>query len=228
MVLHYHLEMISKQISICNFRSKNPRFSSFPRIWMNNVEVARVDQCKYLGVILSGNGDMRSDIDRVINGFLKQFNSMYSKFYFVDRNVLIFLFKSFTSSLYGIDLWYQKMPQYQINQISVAYHKAIKKMMGLNVWDSNHQGCEMAGVSVFKHLLAKRLICFWHRLFRSGSSCMANLSYYWRYRSCIFKRLSELFRKEYSVDISLNPLCAILARIDFVQRHEPRSHYAPD
>ena len=208
------------------FWSNARKVSSSPKILMNGVEVKEVSQCKYLGVILSGDGSMKHDIDRALNSFLKQFNAMYSKFYFTNKEVLFYLFKSFTSSFYGIELWCSNIPQYQLNYISVAYHKAIKKISGLNVWDSNHLGCEIADVRIFKHMLARRLVCFWHRLFRSKSPCMANLSYYWRYRSCMFGRISELFLNRYSVDIADNPLCAILARIDFIQRHEPRSHYA--
>ena len=207
------------------FRSNKRKITSSPKVFMNGVQIKEMKQCKYLGVILSGDGNLKHDIDRALNSFLKQFNAMYSKFYFVNKEVLYYLFKSFTSSFYGIESWSNKIPQYQMNYISVAYHKAIKKIAGLNVWDSNHLGCERVGVSLFKHLLARRLVCFWHNLWNSKSPCMANLSYYWRYRSCLFKRLSAMFLNEYAVDIADNPLCAVLSRIDFTQRHEPRSHY---
>ena len=48
---------------------------------------------------------IKRDIDRAVNSFLGQFNMMCSKFYFVDRNMIYYLFKSFTSSFYGAELW---------------------------------------------------------------------------------------------------------------------------
>ena len=130
-----------------------------------------------------------------------------------------------TSSFFGIDTWFEKIKCHEINKISVSYHKAVKRACGLNVWDSNHEACETVGVPIFKHLLAKRLVCFWHNLCYSKSPCLAGLKYYFRYKAYLFQKISDLFSRDYDVEISLNPLCAILARIVFVERNEPRSHY---
>lgn len=210
------------------FRSSNRKIAKSPQVWLNGSIIDEVSECRYLGVMLRSDGQISSDIDRVLNSFMRQFNSMYGKFYYMDINVLSYLFKSFTSSFYGIELWFQKIPISQLNLMSIAYHKAIKRMVGLNMWDSNHLACEIAHVYIFKHLLARRLICFWHRLFTSKSPCMANLGYYWRFSSNLYRHILIHFQENYSVNISENPLCAVLSRIDFVQRHERRSHYIPE
>ena len=140
--------------------------------------------------------------------------------------MLAFLFKSYTSSFYGLEVIYDRIPTFLMNRISVAYHKAVKKIAGLNTWDSNHEACETVGVFLFKHLLAKRQLCFWNKLSNSVSPCLANLKYYFRSSSHVFIKLQQHFNSNYSVNISCNPLCAILARIFFVQRTEPRSNYA--
>ena len=181
---------------------------------------------KYLGVVLTNNNDLGPDIDRALSSFLKQFNSLYSKFSFVDRNVLYFLFKSFATSFYGMETWFEKIKQCDLNRISVAYHKAVKRVAGMNVWDSNHAACHVVGVPIFKHFVARRIICFWHKLINSKSESLSNLIYYFKHRSHIFAKISRFFLESYQVDISQNPLCAIIARIEFVQRNEPRSHYA--
>ena len=93
--------------------------------------------------------------------------------------------------------------------MSVTYHKAVKRISGHNVWDSNHDACETAGVYVFKHLLAKRMLCFWHNLTKSRSLCLGNLRYYFRHSSSIFQKLSKLFYEVYSVDILSNPMMCI-------------------
>ena len=151
---------------------------------------------------------------------------MYWRFNFLPRDMLYFLFKSYTSSFYGIDLWFEKIPDSHLNKACIPYHKAVKRISGLSVCDSNHEACELAGVQIFSHLRATCLVSFWHGLFHTKSVCLGNLNYYFRYRSQIYEKLKAMFMDNYSVDILNNPLCAIKARISFVQRNEPRSYSA--
>ena len=185
----------------------------------------QVKQCKYLGVILSDDGGIGHDIDRAMNAFLKQFYATYGKFKFCDRNVLCYLFRTYTSSFYGIELWVDKIKRFQMDKISVAYHKAVKQVCQMNIWDSNHVACELAGVPTFKHLLAKRWVGLWHRICGSLSPCLANLKYYFRHFGLITAKIRNLIDEKYSVDIIRNPACAIYARITYVERNEPRSNY---
>ena len=39
----------------------------------------------------------------------------------------------------------------------MAYQRAVKKTFGLKNWDSNHVACQVAGVSTFRHSLAKKI-----------------------------------------------------------------------
>ena len=208
------------------FKPRNFRFDGSPNITLKGTMIPRVNSCKYLGVIISENGDLADDVDRVLNAFYRQFNGMFSKFNFTNREVLSFLFKTFTSSFYGIDAWIENLKKFQLDRISVAFHKAVKRIGGFNVWDSNHEACEAIGVLLFKHLLSKRLVCFWHNLFKCNSPCLVNLKYYFQYKSHFFNSIKSHFMNFYQVDIACNPLCAIISRIYFVQRNEPRSFYA--
>ena len=199
-----------------------------PDIFMNGELLTKVQKCKYLGVILNENGvDVQDDIERICTSFLKQFNAMYSKFNFVNNDMMYFLFKSYTTSFYGIDVWFDRIPNSRLRRVTVPYHKAVKKICNMNVWDSNHDACDLVGVQTFKHIHASRLICFWHKLCQSRSICLGIFNYYFRFNSCIYHKLKSMFLEVYSVDISRNPLCAIKSRIQFVYSHEPRSHYVP-
>ena len=140
---------------------------------------------------------------------------------------MLHLFKTYTSSFYGIDLWFEKLKKFQLHKISVVYHKAIKKILKMNLWDSNHLACENLGVPIFKHLIAKRVLCFWFNLSNSTSPCLVNMKHYFRYRSQLYSKVAELMMEDYSVTIHRNPLCALLSRIKYVQYHEPRSCYVP-
>ena len=161
-------------------------------------------------------------VDRVLNSFLKQFNSMYYKFNFLDRSLLFYLFKTYTSSFYGAETWYKPCRK-SIHKISVSYHKAVKRISGLNVWDSNHEACSIVKAPIFRHLIARRSFCFFSSILKSSSPCILPYKYFLKYHSEYFLYLNHLFRTEYGVlDIWNNPVCAVLARIQFVQDREPR------
>ena len=153
---------------------------------------------------------------------------MYSKFYNLNNNVLHHLFRTYTSSFYGIEIWYDQLSNRTINKLSVCYHKALKKVAHLNVWDSNHLACDIVNVPIFKHLAAKRALCFLISLISSQSPCIAPFKSYFKYSSNIKTSLSTYFNVKYNiVNLLKNPLCAVIARIQYVQRHEPRSSYRP-
>ena len=216
-------------ISKCSYIvfTKNPRIKVETKLFLSGMELKRVIACKYLGVNFAENLSCEEDVDRVLNSFLRQFNSLYSKFHYLHLDTLSYLFKSYTSSFYGIESWYFKLKAKSLNKISVAYHKAVKRIAGLNVWDSNHVGCEIAKVPIFRHLFAKRLVNNFFSICESKSPCLRKFNYYFRYKSVMNTEVSKYFDKNYEIsNLKVNPLCAILARIDFVQRTEPRSSYS--
>ena len=91
-----------------------------------------------------------NDVDRVINSFLRQFNSLYYKFNYLNLETLSFLFRSYSSSFYGAESWYYNLQIKTFRKISACYHAAVKRVCGLNVWDSNHAACQLVNVPIFK------------------------------------------------------------------------------
>ena len=190
---------------------------------LNGLDIERIQFYKYLGVILSDDRSITRDVNRAANSFIKQFNAMYTKFYYMHDSVLHFLFRTYTSSFYGVELWHGSIRYRHIDKISIIYHKAVKRIARLNVWDSNHVACETVGVPIFKHLLAMRTCSFFYQMIKSNSPCITPYRHYLRYHSHIFSRLNTLFFKNYQVkDFIKNPLCALFARIKYVQLKEPR------
>ena len=190
---------------------------------LNGFNIERIKFYKYLGIILSDDRSITRDVDRAANAFIKQFNGMYAKFYYMHDSVLHYLFRTYTSSFYGVELWHGSISYRHIDKISVIYHKAVKRIARLNVWDSNHEACEIVGIPIFKHLIAMRAINFFHQMLKSNSPCIAPYRHYLRYHSHIFFRLDKLFFKNYQVkNFIKNPMCALLARIKYVQLNEPR------
>ena len=110
-----------------------------------------------------------------------------------------------------------------MSTISVANHGAVKRTCGTNKWESNHVAGESIGVDTFMHLHARRLISYTYAVLSSHSPCLTCLSNYFRFMSQISSNVERLFRDNYQLDNAYrNPLCAVFAMFQFVQRNEPR------
>ena len=59
-------------------------------------------ECKYLGVVLSYGLSSTKDVEKAKASFLKQFYSLYNKFYCMDLKVLTHSFKLHAKSFYGV------------------------------------------------------------------------------------------------------------------------------
>ena len=83
-----------------------------------------------LQVVLTDDLSCAKDDERVKLAFFKCFNSIYHKFSFVDKNVLLHLSRLHAMSFYGAETWYIILNKKDLKSISVPYHKAIKRMCG--------------------------------------------------------------------------------------------------
>ena len=184
---------------------------------------------RYLGIILSNDMGLKLDIERALNAFLSQFHSMHNKFKFLDRKEIFFLFKNFSTSFCGVNLLYHHcVKETHLRKISVAFHKAVKRVTGLDVWSSNHVACEVVGISVFRHLFFKRMFKFFLSLIASELPLFNRLRYFFWSSAVIKTRVDEIFNERYGiVNFLRNDFKALFARIDYVERNEPRSNYVP-
>ena len=124
---------------------------------------------------------------------------MYNKFSFTRSDILFFLLKTYTFTFDGINLWFEEgIKDRNIYSISVLYYKAIKRIAGMNIWDSNHVACELVGVNVVEHVLAKRLLKHYFALFKSRCIVINHLKYYLQYNSEI--NIENLFRNDYGIE----------------------------
>ena len=114
----------------------------------------------------------------------------------------------------------------KIREISIVYHKAVKKLAGLAPWDSNHEACNTVGVNIFKHLMVKRMLNYFKDLVKTENKIFSTLRYFIACFSKTRRSLEYLLRNWYNVEnFMTNDYAAIKARIDFVERNEPRSYY---
>ena len=187
----------------------------------------QVNEIKYLGVSFSNDDNNSSDVDRCCNSFLRQFNSMYHKFNYLKKDMLKFLFGAYCSSFYGAENWFEILnKERSIRKIGIAYHNAIKRICGLMKWDNNHTACDNLGLPIFKHFLMKKILIYFLSVCHSKSASLGSLRHYFKNQSFFVRMLTLRFEQLYQVnDFMNNDVDALLARIDFVQRTEPRSNY---
>ena len=219
-----HMNM-DKSVYIVFNAKRNKRTLS--EVKLNNIPLKRVSNVKYLGVILSEDFSINKDIDRASSSFLKQFNSFYQKFNFLSSDIKNFLFKTYCTSFYGCETWIDEpLNDNKLRKVAVSYHKAVKKVAYMAPWQSNHEACEKVKVNIFKHLVTKRMLNHFYSLLGSNNVMLLKMRYFLRYQSEIKEKLEKSFENIYNVNNFLsNDKCALLSRIDYVERNEPRSNY---
>ena len=97
--------------------------------------------------------ELLNDSNRALNSFFSQFNAMFRESKFPPSNILVFLFKTHTNSFYRIKVWFEeKIKHGDLKESSIGYHKAVKTVADMNVWESN-VACEKIAVNIIEHLL---------------------------------------------------------------------------
>ena len=224
LLLNTGLSINADKSKIVPFFPKDSKSVS-PNIYISGKKLEVVNSYKYLGIIISNNSTSNNDIERAESIFLKQFYSIYRKFYFINQNALFYLFSSHCTSFYGCPLWIMdKIGKKYINSLSVSYHNAIKKVFNLRVSESNHFICNNLGILIFKHFLSKRYLEFLHNLLKSNSCCFEPFKSYFKSESIFVKRLGVHFKTMYNIENILeNDSDAVISRLLYVQNRENSS-----
>ena len=104
----------------------------------------------------------------------------------------------------------------------------MKRVAGINNWESNHAACEIVGINTFRHLQAKRMLNYFFGILQSGNVFIANMRYYFKFCSYVKCSIEKYFWEHYQINrLTSQPKCAVFARIDFIERHGPHSSYNP-
>ena len=95
--------------------------------------------------------------DRSVGMFMRKLSN-------VEIGVKLSLLESLCMSFYGIDLFTNnKNSCYPPRNLSVAYHYAIRGLLGLPMSFSKHYACSLLGRLKFRHFLHLRMLrfCIW-------------------------------------------------------------------
>ena len=204
------------------FRATSGKQDYLMNIKMDNETVERVYEFKYLGYIIRSDLANTDDMQRALKKFYCEFNSILRNFSFTDSKVKLFLFKYYCLQIYGADLWIgNKGCAAIMKKFSVAYHKAIKKLLNLSTHESNHYACQEAEMLTFEHFINKKRFMTVLRMFQSPCVSVAKNLPFFKVSSSFFSEISDIFFKKYSIDdLVNNDKDAIISRIWFVQNHE--------
>ena len=190
--------------------------------FIENQSVCHTHSIKYLGFFISYNLCNEEDINSKRNKFYSEYNQILRKFYSVDVDIKLFLFKQFCLQLYGAELWFgDPGSKSALRQFEIGYHKAIKKLIGLSYHESNHYACQQAQLLIFKHLLNKLKIQFMFRLYFSPCIFIEKLMKYLSVSSVLFNEVNKFSNDLYQInDLLDNDRQAVVSRVVYVQNHE--------
>ena len=125
-----------------------------PKVKIYNKNLNTVSECKYLRVVLPNDLSRTKYVVRAKVKSFKQFYSFIISLYCVDHKVLTHIFEG--------------------HNISIAYHKTMKRMGNNRPYDCNHEWLERVNRTVVNHLIAKKVLNFAFSLFQSNSPCLSN------------------------------------------------------
>ena len=83
-------------------------------------------EATYLGVVLTDGLFCAKGVERAKMALFEQFKSIYHKFNFSDKNVVLHLFRLHAMSFYDAEIWCMKLDKKYLKSISVPYHEAFK------------------------------------------------------------------------------------------------------
>ena len=98
---------------------------------LNDNILPRVNQCKYLGHVITDDLKDDSDIARQYKRIYAQGNALIRKFYMCSEHVKCTLFRSFCTSLYTCQLWCNYKSE-SIRKLYVAYNNVFRLLHVMN------------------------------------------------------------------------------------------------
>lgn len=198
-----------------------------PLFLIGNDPITFVNEFKYLGVILTHNICDTNDMKRSASSFNKSTGYVIRKFKNVNLDILLSLFDSFCLHMYGCELWYNRrgsLTTFKHN--SIFYHAALKKILNVPKYFSNHIVCSVLNMMTFEHFINFRKTKFLFQILKSNSPCFNVHKFYFLNYSYHVNYINDIWTNVYDVNnVFANDIDALLARIYFIQKHEPSSMF---
>ena len=137
------------------------------KIKINGKIIDQVESVKYLGIVFQHNLCVLKDIERAQSSFLRQFYGFFSKFSNANLQLRLRLFNMYCTSFYGSSLWSDLSGASRAYKaIGISYHKAIKKILRVPYWYSNHDICNTINFKTFDNLVNLNVLKVWPKATR--------------------------------------------------------------
>ena len=194
---------------------------------IGRLNLEKVSNITYLGIVLSEDLDLSCDVDRTVRSFLGQFNSLMNKFNFLSGSTLGFLFKTYCCSFYGVNLWFESDIKIKdLRKIEIVFHKAVKKVVNMRNWESNHDACDRINLLLFKHMISHKLISCYSSFINAECNFFFKIRYYMMLSSHMYTTIKQRFDSMYGISMIINnDIDSLKSRIAFIHRTEPRSNH---
>ena len=201
-------------------------FSSRDKQLLNEVvfdgkSIEVVNEYKYLGNYITTNLDDKRDIELKLNNFYSSFYSIIRNFPNVNLNTFMVLFNSFCVPFYGLALWNNNnLFSKQIFKVfEKAYCGAIKQMLKVPKYTSNHKIAELCNIFLFKHLVNIIQLKFFVQIHNVPNTIFTLNNFFFK-NGLFCGHVFESFNTLYNVNIQNNDFRALIARVSFIQKNE--------
>ena len=144
------------------------------------------------------------------------------KFSFAHETVLLYLFNTYCSNFYGSQIWLRKRNCLgHFNDFGKAYHKALKRILEIPDYASNHETCNENDFFTFHHKINYDLIRTTYKIISNPCSFVYTNYFFFKHKSLISETVKEILLYDYLMTSFLdNDLDAIKSRIKFIQLSE--------
>ena len=203
---------------------ENSRFGNqIAELRLGNDVLENVNNYRYLGHVIERNLNDAKDIEYRLNQFYARFNSTYRKFKKVSIETFMYLFNAYCLPDYGLALWNSEFFNQNIfNVFEIAFHRALKKIVGAPNMSSNHDVAEYCNQLLFKHYVTF-LQCRYFKRISKSSNRMVKICSPFLKEGYLRNSLFKILNRNYNIDFNANDLDIIQARISWIQRHEVRT-----
>ena len=193
------------------------------KLKLGNDELDLVDSYKYLGHVIERDLLDIQDITYRLTKFYASTNSILRNFKHTNPKTLLYLFNSYCKPDYGLNLWTNKLSlsRCKFKAFEVAYNNALKRIMNMPLYSSNHEVAERSEQFLLRHHIALLQAKYYHRL--NHSNCfLIKINLPFLKRGHFFNHVNKLFKDVYEVDVSRHSIDILNARVSWVQKHEQR------
>ena len=98
-------------------------------VYLNKLEISRVDQCKYLDIMISTK-NCTIDMKRQMTKFYSKINILSRIFSKCSSDVKCMVFKSFCSNIYCSTMWYNCTFS-AMRKLRISYNNSLRQLLSI-------------------------------------------------------------------------------------------------